>query len=395
MKHTNSNIESDKIDLLEILFLVSSNKIWIITTTLIFTVITTLYSLSITPQYEAKVLLLPPAQQSNSTNLLSSLGGLGSLANVSMAGKDPNSLYIGFIKSNRLHQNLAERLNLKKDFNVSSNIEAVRYFKNSIKLSTDKETQFSTLTYIDSDQKRAVKIANALVNELKLITKELGATDATQKRRFAEEQFLDIKNKLSDTEVSLKQLQQRTGVLALDVQSKATIDAMTTLKTAISSKVIQLKTLSNYATDNNMEVKKIQSDIDGMKAELNSLNKGSTDNIMISKSSAPEIGLEYVRKLRDVKYYETMYEILAKQFEMAKMDEAKEGTPINVLEPATLADCKKVTPQKVKFIMVGFTFGIFAGIFLALFIGIFKKSTNYLFIKKFKLALIGKHYDLH
>ena len=394
MKHTNSNTESEKIDLLEILSLIFNNKFWVITTTILFTVFAVIYASLSTPRYEAKVILLPPSQQTSSTNLLSSLGGLGGLAGVSMGGKDPNSIYIGFIKSNKLHQNLAERLNLKVDFKVSTNLMAVGFFKHSVNLITDKETQFSTLTYIDSDAKRAVKVANGIVNELKFITKELSTTDAAQKRKFAEEQFFEIKNKLADAEVSMKQLQQRTGIVALDAQNKATLETMTSLKNAISSKIIQLKTISSYATENNLDVKKLQTEISSMKSQLATLNNGSADNILISKSSAPEIGLEYVRKLRDVKYYETMYEILAKQFEMAKMDEAKEGTSINVLEPATLANCKKVAPQKMKIIVVGFIFGIFAGIFISVIFGILRSSKNYLFLQNLKLAIKGKKYDL-
>ena len=126
--------------------------------------------------------------------------------------------------------------------------------------------------------------------------------------------------------------------------------------------------MQTYATNENSGVVEVQRELDGLRAQLAKLG-GSEDNgaagLIVPRGKVPQAGLEYVRKLRDVKYYETIFEIIARQFEMAKLDEAKEGAVVQVVDPALVPD-RKSSPKRAFIVLVALAIGLFLGVLLAL-----------------------------
>ena len=138
----------------------------------------------------------------------------------------------------------------------------------------------------------------------------------------------------------MKQVQEKTGLIQLDAQAQALIRAGAELKGQIAMKEVELGAMRTFATGNNPDYIRTQQVVGGMRAQLARIETGS-----VSTTKAPEAGLEYLRKVRDLKYAETVYELLAKQFEMAKIDEAKEGSMIQVLDKAVVPD-RKSKPKR-------------------------------------------------
>jgi len=157
-------------------------------------------------------------------------------------------------------------------------------------------------------------------------------------------------------------------VIQPDSQARALIDSAASLRAQITAREVQIQGMQTYATAENSELIQAQKELAGLRAQLTRLG-GSEDTggneLMIPKGLIPKTGMEYVRKLRDVKYYETIFDILARQFEVAKLDEAKEGALIQVIDPAIVPD-RRTFPKRGLIVIGATAVGFVLGLLIAL-----------------------------
>jgi uncharacterized protein involved in exopolysaccharide biosynthesis len=157
-------------------------------------------------------------------------------------------------------------------------------------------------------------------------------------------------------------------VIQPEGQERALIESAAALRAQITAREVQIQGMQTYATGENSELVQAQQELAGLKAQLTKLG-GSEDasgkDFLIPKGLVPEAGMEYVRRLRDVKYYETIFDILARQFEVAKLDEAKEGALIQVIDPAVPPD-RRTFPKRGLIVIGATVAGFFIGSVLAL-----------------------------
>jgi uncharacterized protein involved in exopolysaccharide biosynthesis len=189
---------------------------------------------------------------------------------------------------------------------------------------------------------------------------------------FFEQQLVEAKDKLADAEEALKMTEQKTGMLQLDSQARALIESAAMLRAQIEAKEVQIQMMRTYAGDQNANLVEAEQGLAGLRAQLAKLGGSEDDDtagLLQPKNAVTQSGLEYVRKYRDVKYYETIFEILARQFELAKLDEAKEGALIQVVDPAVIPDRKSFPPRAL--IVVA---GVLVGFLLAIFIVLVQTS---------------------
>jgi uncharacterized protein involved in exopolysaccharide biosynthesis len=221
----------------------------------------------------------------------------------------------------------------------------------------------------DRDPRRAADLANGYIDQFRNLSKNLAITEAGQRALFFKQQLDDAKNNLANAEEALKQTEQTTGVIQIDSQARALIESAAALRAQITAREVQIQGMQTYATSENSQLVQAQRELDGLRAQLAKLG-GSEDStsgeLLVPKGRVPEAGLEYARKLRDVRYNETIFEILARQFEIAKLDEAKEGSLIQVVDPAIPPD-KRSFPKRSLIVIGIAALGFFIGIFVALF----------------------------
>jgi uncharacterized protein involved in exopolysaccharide biosynthesis len=221
----------------------------------------------------------------------------------------------------------------------------------------------------DRDPRRAAELANGYVDQFRDLSQHLAITEASQRRLFFQQELEQAKNNLANAEEALEQTEQKTGVIQPDSQERALIESAASLRAQITAREVQIQGMQTYATGENSELIQAQQELAGLRAQLAKLG-GSEDTsgneFMIPKGLVPKTGMEYVRKLRDVKYYETIFDILARQFEVAKLDEAKEGAVIQVVDPAIPPD-RKSFPKRGLIVIAAIALGFFFGIFIALF----------------------------
>jgi tyrosine-protein kinase Etk/Wzc len=363
--------QDNEINLLDYLIILVKHKKLIIAITLCAALITTIICFIITPTFEAETAILPPQQSSSSSaQLLSQMGGAGGLAGAvggALGVQTPSDLYVGLLKSTTVVDRIIDRFDLMKLYDVSYRETARKELLDDVlDASADKNSGIITVTIEDKDPKRAADMANAFVEELKRLTKGLAVTEAAHRRLFFEEQVKDAKTSLTKAEEAMKSFQEKTGVVDAAEQSKAVIEGFAQLSAQVAAKEVELKVMKTYSTPNNPDLQKAEEALGGLKAELNKLevkNKGAHDPI-IPTVKIPELGTEYARKLRDVTFNETLFELLAKQYEAAKLDEAKDAAVIQIIDRA-LPPTRKAKPKTLLLVAVAACGGFFLSVMLA------------------------------
>jgi uncharacterized protein involved in exopolysaccharide biosynthesis len=211
-------------------------------------------------------------------------------------------------------------------------------------------------------------MANAYIEEYRKFSAHLAITEASQRRLFFEQQLEQAKNNLTAAEEALKATQQK-GVIQLDSQAKALIESVTALRAQIAAKEVQIRSMSLSETPNNPDLILAREQLRALQNQLKELGGSQADpdsDLIVPRGKIPEAGMEYVRKLRDVKYNELIFELLAKQFEAAKLDEAHEGSMIQVVDPAVVPDRKSF--PKLSIIVPAATLGwMLVAVFWVLF----------------------------
>lgn len=361
----------DEISLLEIVIVLLEKKRLIFWITAGCAVIAVIVSFLLPKWYTASVTLLPPQQNSSMaaalSSQLSSLGGVAALAGGSLGLKNPNDLYVGMLKSRTVEDAMVQHFGLMQEYRDQYLSDARKDFEKHATVDGAGKDGLIHLSVEARNPQRAAELANGYVDQFRGLSEHLAITEASQRRLFFERQLQQAKDNLANAEEALKQTEQTTGLIQLDSQARALIESAASLRAGIAAREVQIQGMQTYATGENAELVQAQKELESMKVQLAKLggSEGGTGELLVPKGRVPQAGLEYVRKLRDVKYNETIFDILARQFEIAKLDEAKQGALVQVVDTAIPPD-KKSYPKRA-LIVIGATFlGFFFAVVLAL-----------------------------
>ena len=345
----NTEAAGEDLNLLDLLILLAKGRKQIAYITVGATLVAIVVSLFQPNTYTASTLLLPPQQsQSTATMMLSQLNPLVASLGKDLAAQNSSDLYVALLRSRSVADNLIQQFDLRKVYRRKTSVDArdELWSRSSFKVTKEGIIEIAV---DDRDAKRAADIANAYVSELQKLTQALAATEASQRRLFYERQLMTAQDSLSEAETALKKTQEKTGLIQLDAQAKAIIESVATLRAQIAAQEIQLQRVQLFATPENPDLQRAQQELVGLRRQLAIVERragGGNGDTQIATAKVPAAGLEYIRGLRNVKYYETIYELLAKQFEAAKLDEAKNATTVQVIDKA-LPPEKKSKPKRL------------------------------------------------
>src|SRR3954469_21816761 len=271
-----ARVAEDEIDLLDLLIVLAKRKRLILTVTAASAAVALIVSLLLPNRYTATTKILPPQQsQSASTMLLSQLagGGMGPLAALAGPGlglKNPNDIYLGILKSRTIEDALIAKFDLLRVYHEKRASDARKELEKASDILTQKEGLIS-ISVEDKDPKRAAALANAYVEELRNVTQHLAISEAGQRRLFFEQQVQQAKDDLSRAEVALKETQQKTGMIQLDSQAKAIIEAVGNLRAQVAAKEVQLQAMRSFATEQNPDTVLAQQQLAGLRTQLSKL----------------------------------------------------------------------------------------------------------------------------
>lgn len=355
--------ESVEISLLELATTLGEEKKLIFGLPLLVGLLAVLISLFLTPVFTAKTTLLPPQSGTNggAAAALANLGGLAGLAGLG-AGGTTADVVVAMLQSRSAKDQMIERFDLVNYYKADLKEDVYQTLDSMVRVSSDKKSNIITIEVDDKDPQFAANMANAYYTVLRNLMTRVAVTEAQQRRQFFEDQFLKAKEELSLAEVNLKETQERTGLVELRSQAEATIGAVARLRGEIAQREVQLSAMRTFATPENADYRRVVAELNGLRAELRKLDKGGegSERGLVSAGSLPEQGLEYVRALREVKYHEAVFEIMAKQFELAKVDEAKDSGSVQQLDVASAPERKSKPKRALLVVFSVLIAGIFA-----------------------------------
>jgi tyrosine-protein kinase Etk/Wzc len=338
---------SNDISLLDLLIVVGARKQFLVISTLAVGAVALIVTLLIPKSYTATTTVLPPQQGSSlSAALLSqvgNLGALGSLAGGSLGLKNPADMTMALLKSRSVEDAMIQRFDLMKRYKAKVPSDARKALENHTSIDSNIKDGVIRIEIEDRDAKRAADMANAYVDEYQKFSQHLAIGEAGQRRLFFERQMVEAKNNLAAAEETLKASQQKSGMIQLDSQAKALIESVAALRAQIAAKEVQIRSLSLSETPSNPDILMAREQLAALQSQLRQIGgtqSGEDSDLIVPRGRIPQAGMDYIRKLREVKYNELIFELLAKQFELAKLDEAREGAIIQVVDPALPPDHK-------------------------------------------------------
>jgi len=302
------------------------------------------------PTYRASTLLLPPQQaQSATAALLSQLGGAAGLVAGAAGVKSPADVYIGMLKSRTVADRMISRFDLLKVYDTDSMEKARKKLELNSSINVGKDGLI-TVTVDDEDRERSASLANAYVDELTKLSRVFAVTEAAQRRLFFERQLEQAKDKLAGAEVELKKGLETKGVVSVDADSRALVETVARMRAQATAKEIKLNSMRAFVTENNQEYRQTQQELNSLRAELNRAEGGREGGAAGAPAKSLG-GLENIKTLREVKYQQMLYELLAKQYEAARLDEARDSSVIQTLDPA-IAPEKKFAPKPLRLAVI-------------------------------------------
>jgi tyrosine-protein kinase Etk/Wzc len=345
--------DDDEISLLDLLQVIVDNLRLLVLGPLVCGLAALGISFAITPTFTAKTQFLPPQQQqSAAASMLASLGALGGLAGAATGLKSPADQYIAFIKSVSLQDALIDRLKLMEKYEAKLKTDARQVLLETVRIVSGKDGLIS-VEVDDKDPKFAAELANAHVDELRNLLGRLAVTEAQQRRLFFEKQLQITKENLAKADLALQSSGINSSVLKSSPSSA--VETVARLKAGISVQEVKLGSMRNYLTDNAPEFKQALNELASLRTQLAKAEKDEP----ASKDAS-----DYVSRYREFKYQETMFELFAKQFELAKVDESREGAVIQVLDVAQPPE-RKAKPKKA---LIAIIAALASGFAISLFV---------------------------
>jgi tyrosine-protein kinase Etk/Wzc len=356
--------EDDEISLLDLLLVVVENLRLLVLGPLAVGLAALGISFMIPPTYTAKTQFLLPQQQQSSASALVQALGVGAIGGLSagLSIKNPADQYIAFLKSQSIQDAMVDRFELLKRYDTKFRVDARKALLENTRISAGKDGIIA-LELDDKDPKVAADMANAYVDELRRMMNRLALTEAQLRRSFFEKKLKEAKDNLSAAEETLRGTGVSSGVLKTSPGSAVEIVAR--LKAGVTVQEIKVASMRGYLADTSPEFVQAMKELKVLKAQLMNAEKSDT---------ASGDGL-YVSRYREFKYQETLYELFAKQYELARVDESREGATVQVVDTAQPPE-KKSKPQKALIAIISTLIAGFVILFFVFIRQAFRKSSK-------------------
>ena len=381
--------DDDEINLMDIMLVIAKYNRFIMAFTAVSIVLALIYVMLQPFSYTAKTVILPPQPKGEASMgaLLGNLGGVGGLPGAGALGlKNPSDMYLGMLKSRTLADRLIIKLDLQKHYKTKTMTKTREVLKHASNIAAGKDG-FITVEYTHSDPVMAASIANAYIGELDALNSTLAVTEAAKRRLFYEKQIKETSVSLSQAEAAMKQTQRKTGWYefgGFDVAmaggggggglapggarvNASVLAKVEEIRAQITLKEVELASKRAYMTEQNPEYVRSLATLAALKANLTKLegsNNASGADVKVPVNQLSDTGFAYIHQMRDLKYKQSLMELYSKQFEMAKMDEAKESPLVQVVDKA-LPPEERSSPKRAQMMVIATILALVISIMLA------------------------------
>jgi uncharacterized protein involved in exopolysaccharide biosynthesis len=341
-----------------------------------------LVALMISARYDSTAQLMPPDSQSGTGAMMmaaltakaAGTSALGSVAGDLLGAKSNGALFVGVLGSATIQDRLVQRFDLKKVYSTRLDQDARKILAGRTTVAEDRKSGIISITVMDHDPNRAAALAGAYVDELNQLTTELSTSGAHRERVFLEGRLAAVKRDLDDASVKFSQFASKNATIDIKEQGRAMVEAASKLEGERIAAESELRGLEQIYTPNNIRVRAIQARIGELQVQLEKLGgKPGTDSQAATGSPSkqgadssaalypsirelPVLGVTWADLYRNSKIQETVFEVLTQQYELAKVDEAKETPSVKMLDAPRVPERKSFPPRTIITIFVGFLF---------------------------------------
>lgn len=303
-------------------------------------------SFSLTPLFTGRTSIMPPQQQqSAATSALASLSGLAGLGGMTAGLRSPVDQYVGLIQSQTVQNRLVDSFKLMEVYDEKLKTDARRQLEQRTRVTVGKRDGLIVVEVDDSDPQRSAALATAYVEELRRLTSVLAVSEAQQRRAFFEGLMSGTRTKLAESQAALEQAGVSAGTLRSEPRAAA--ETYGKLKAQVTASEVRLQAMRSALTDSAIEVRLQIAELDALRVRL----------AKMEVNQGPETTSDYVGRYRDFKYQESLFELFAKQYELARVDESREGTLIQVVDSAQPPE-RRSWPRRSLLALAGLVAGL-------------------------------------
>jgi uncharacterized protein involved in exopolysaccharide biosynthesis len=381
--HAQDSSSAPSIGIFDVLFHLVRNKRLIALVTAIAGLIGLCIGLSSPARYTATTTILTPQQTpSSAAILMSQMSNSGASALSLAAGsglglKNPNDIYIGLLSSREIADGMIQSYGLENVYRSRNMTGARKSLAANTKIVSERSGLIS-ISFTDKDKNRAAVIANAYSDQLRNLSKKLANAEASQRRTFYEEQFKRVKEDLIASELTFQTMQKNKGMVQLDAQAKALITSLAALQAEVSAKKVELQALRTSSTENNSKVQVAESQLTALQGQLIQMEQRehSSGSIGIGLQDVADSGLDYLRAEHELQYQQNLLDQLTKQYDAAKLDEAKYATVVQVVDSAQPPDLKS-SPHRAQIFLAWLFLGFCGACIWVLAVSALKVNTQF------------------
>ena len=351
-----------------------------------FAAITLLVALLLPNQYRSTTELMPPDSKNTSglaalASVASQLGGspMGTFAGDALGLQSKGAVFVGVLQSRTARENLVDQFDLRSVYGFpklhlrASKEDAVKELERETEISEDRKSGIISISVTDTRPDRAALLARGYVDQLNKLIATLSTSAAGRERAFLEQRLVEVKKDLDEASRELSQFASKNSTLDPKAQGIAMVTAAANLQGELIAAESQLQGLSQIYAENNVRVRSLRARIAELKKQLDNVSGGANSEEATASPSMPFpsiralplLGATYSDLYRRAKIQETVYEVLTQQYEMAKVEEAKEIPTVRVLDVADVPH-KKWGPHRAIEMILGGIFGLLLGCVLAL-----------------------------
>lgn len=307
--------------------------------------LTAAVALILPDHYTAMVVLMPPQQGGASgAAMMAQLGSLGAMA--SMGGgalgiKNPNDMQIALLRSRTVENAMVDRFHLQALYHRKYLSSARRRWEQATSADNGLKDGLIRISVTDTDPRRAADLAGGWVDEYRRFAATLAVTEAAQRRLFFETQLNAAREAMAKAEEEMKLTQQRTGVVELEGQERAMIASAALIRAQVAAKQVEVHAMREFAADQNPDLVRSEQELSSLEGQLSSMNVSNdrqSGDLVTPRGKVSEAGVDYARALRELKYREMVLELLTRQYEGARVDEARQGSQVEIVDPAAVPD---------------------------------------------------------
>ena len=342
------------------------------TTALVLVAAALAVALLLPNRYTASITILPPPQSGSAgAAMIAQLGNLGTMAGMaagSMGIKNPNDQQVALMKSRTVEDAMVERFDLRALYHRKYVSTARRKWEQKTSVDNGLKDGLIRLSVTDTDPRRAADLVAGWLEEYRRFSATLAVTEAAQRRLFFERQLVNARGDLARAEEEMKQTEQRTGVIELDGQAHAMIASAALLRAQIATRRVEIQSMRQFAADGNPDLERVRQELSSLEAQLTAMDVDSDrtgGDLVAPKGKLGEAGMEYARALREVKYREMVQDLLTRQYEAARVDEARQGSAAQIVDPAVIPD-RPNHLYKIWIVLAALLLSLPAGLLIAL-----------------------------